>query len=81
MMNFSEALSILKEGKRIKRKGWNGQDQYLTLATAEYYIDCDGTKHFTNVPCIVFHGTKGIQVGWLASQEDMLSYDWVVKED
>ena len=27
---------------------------------------------------IVFYGTSGIQVGWLASQSDMLSEDWRV---
>lgn len=27
---------------------------------------------------IVFFGTSGIQVGWLASQADILSNDWTV---
>ena len=27
---------------------------------------------------ISFHGTSGIQLGWLASQSDMLSEDWEV---
>ena len=24
------------------------------------------------------HGTSGIQLGWLASQSDMLSKDWII---
>lgn len=28
-MNFNEALVKCKEGKKIKRKGWNGKDQYV----------------------------------------------------
>ena len=27
---------------------------------------------------IAFHGTSGVQIGWLASQADMLSGDWIV---
>lgn len=27
---------------------------------------------------IAFHGTSGVQIGWLASQADMLPEDWIV---
>lgn len=30
-LNFSAALDLLKEGKRICREGWNGKGMYLTL--------------------------------------------------
>ena len=30
---------------------------------------------------IAFHGTSGVQLGWLASQSDMLSEDWTFVED
>lgn len=30
---------------------------------------------------LVFHGTSGVQVGWLASQADMLAEDWVVADE
>lgn len=30
-MDFGEALKALKEGKKITRKGWNGQGMYLYL--------------------------------------------------
>lgn len=29
---------------------------------------------------IAFHGTSGVQLGWLASQSDMLSEDWTFAE-
>ena len=29
---------------------------------------------------IAFVGTSGVQIGWLASQADMLAEDWVVVE-
>ena len=30
---------------------------------------------------IAFVGTSGVQLGWLASQADMLAEDWKIKED
>ena len=30
---------------------------------------------------VAFHGTSGIQLGWLVSQSDMLSNDWIFVED
>jgi hypothetical protein len=41
-MNFSKALELLKQGKKIKRTGWNGKNQYLELATCISYKNLDG---------------------------------------
>ena len=30
---------------------------------------------------LAFVGTRGVQLGWLASQADMLAEDWYIKED
>lgn len=83
VMDFGVALMNLKEGRRVARKGWNGKGQYLELATAISYtnaageiVNCDhaaiGNK------AIAFVGTSGVQMGWLASQADMLAEDWVI---
>lgn len=81
-MTFGEALEELKKGKKVARNGWNGKKQFLTLGTEFTYVDCNGkaeAKHETSgTAAIVFHGTIGVQVGWLASQPDMLSEDWMV---
>jgi len=83
-MNFGEALELLKKGKKVARTGWNGKSQFLTLGTEFTYVDCNGkaeAKHETSgTAAIVFHGTIGVQVGWLASQSDMLSEDWMEVE-
>lgn len=84
-MSFSEALVALKEGKKIARNGWNGKTQYLTLGTHVSFKDSDGTivNHDNETignKAIIFHGTIGTQVGWLASQGDLLSEDWYVVE-
>ena len=80
-MNFGKAIDLLKEGKKVSRKGWNGKNQYIELATNISYKNVDGEiininhKAMGN-KAIAFIGTSGVQIGWLASQSDMLSDDW-----
>ena len=80
-MNFGKAIELLKEGKKVSRKGWNGKNQYIELATNISYKNVDGEiiniNHKTmGNKAIAFIGTSGTQIGWLASQSDMLSDDW-----
>lgn len=84
-MDFGKAIQLLKEGKKVARKGWNGKNQYIELATNISYINSN--KETINVEheaignkAIAFVGTSGIQLGWLASQADMLAEDWIIKE-
>ena len=84
-MNFGKAIDLLKEGKKLTRKGWNGKNQYIELATNISYKNTDGEiiniNHKTiGNKAIAFVGTSGIQIGWLASQSDMLSDDWELIE-
>lgn len=81
LFDFGKAIEKLKEGKRVARTGWNGKSQYIELATHISYVSTDGSvinaDHDTmGNKAIVFNGTSGIQVGWLASQSDILSEDW-----
>lgn len=80
-MDFGQAIEEVKRGKKIARKGWNGKGQYVELATNVSYKSPNGTV--TNVnhkdmgnKALAFVGTSGVQLGWLASQADMLSEDW-----
>ena len=80
-MNFGKAIELLKKGKKVTRKGWNGKNQYIELATNISYKNVDdeiiNINHKTiGNKAIAFIGTSGIQIGWLASQSDMLSDDW-----
>ena len=82
-MNFGEALEALKAGKHVSRRGWNGKGQYIELATCISYKNIDGiianARHEDiGSRAIAFVGTRGIQMGWLASQADMLAEDWGV---
>lgn len=84
-MTFGLAIEALKKGMKVARKGWNGKQQYCELATnisyvnaSEEVINCEheaiGNK------AIAFVGTSGVQMGWLASQADILSEDWYIVE-
>lgn len=84
-MNFGLAIEAAKKGKRIARKGWNGKGQYVELATGIAYVGLDG--EIVNVEhddignrALAFVGTSGVQMGWLASQADMLADDWMIVE-
>lgn len=82
---FGYAISELKNGKRVARKGWNGKNQYIELASCISYKNAAGEivnvehKNIGN-KAISFVGTSGVQMGWLASQADMLADDWYVVE-
>jgi len=80
-MTFGEAIEAAKNGARIQREGWNGEKQYVELATCISYKDADGeivncTHDAIGNRALAFVGTSGVQMGWLASQADMLAEDW-----
>lgn len=83
--SFGDAIKYLKRGMKVARKGWNGKKQYIQLATGISYKTADGDivncEHdaIGNM-AIAFVGTSGVQMGWLASQADMLADDWVFAE-
>ncbi|EOS77872.1 hypothetical protein C819_00487 [Lachnospiraceae bacterium 10-1] len=84
-MNFGEALEALKSGKKVAREGWNGKKQYIELATNISYTRAGGNvvncvHEAIGNKAIAFVGTSGVQMGWLASQADMLAEDWHIAE-
>lgn len=78
---FDEAIKYLKRGFKVKRLGWNGKNQYIEIAKNISYVntndDVVSCEHeaIGNM-AIAFNGTSGVQMGWLASQADMLAEDW-----
>lgn len=82
-MLFGKAIEEARNGKRITREGWNGKTQYVELATNISYknakgeiVNCDHDN--IGNAAFAFVGTSGVQIGWLASQADMLADDWRV---
>lgn len=82
-MSFGQAIEAAKQGKQIARRGWNGKGQYVELASCIAYIDPYGYKVNADHAAagnraFAFVGTSGVQLGWLASQADMLAEDWYI---
>lgn len=87
-MNFSEALELIKQGQRLRRKGWNGKGMFLFLVAGSTFqvnrppllgIYPEGTtiNYHAHVDMRTADGTI---VPWLCSQTDMLAEDWEVAE-
>ena len=84
-MSFGLAIEAAKKGKKIARAGWNGKNQYVELAGEISYKNAGGDIVNANHEAIgnkalAFVGTSGVQMGWLASQADMLADDWKIVE-
>lgn len=84
-MSFGLAIEAAKMGKKIARAGWNGKSQYVELAYCISYKN--NAAEVINVnhcnignKALAFVGTSGVQMGWLASQADMLADDWMIVE-
>lgn len=76
---FGQALSWLKHGKKVARKGWNGKGIFIELQEPDEnskmthpYIFIDTTGLQTDNP-----DAPKNRVPWLASQTDMLAEDWI----
>lgn len=81
--SFGMAIDLMKEGYKMQREGWNGKGQYIELASNISYKNANGEIINCNHDAIgnkaiAFVGTSGVQMGWLASQADMLAEDWIV---
>lgn len=90
LYDFGDAIRLIKQGMKMKRQGWNGQDQFVSLAThISFKCTWDNGETLTETTvnpdhkdignnALVFFGSRGVQVGWLASQADMLAEDWMI---
>lgn len=84
-MSFGLAIEAVKKGKKIARRGWNGKNQYVELAERISYENAqheviNAQHEAIGNKALAFIGTSGVQLGWLASQADMLADDWQIVE-
>ena len=81
LMTFGEAIEALKPGKRVARKGWNGKGMCLqyNVGTRGVLLGAGKFKTKGIDPHIdMVTAQKTLQVGWNASQADMVAEDWEV---
>lgn len=72
-MDFSRALELLKQGRRLTRGNWNGKGQWIELQKPNAYSKM--MKAY-----IFIHPVDGCLVPWVASQTDLLADDWQMVE-
>lgn len=85
---FGWAVKQMRDGKKVRRKGWNGQGMFIFLVQA--------SKFYVNRPPLLgiypagttveYHShidmktAQGYVIPWLASQADILDDDWELAE-
>ncbi len=69
-MDFSEALTRLKNGEQVSREGWNGKGQFVVILN-------DPLGEMFSVPVLALATVPGVYVPWVASQTDILADDWI----
>ena len=88
LLNFGDALMLLKSGQKVARLGWNGKGMFLFLVPGSVFkvnrppllgIYPEGTE-ISYCPHIDMRTADGKIVPWLASQTDVLAEDWVIVE-
>ena len=68
-MNFEGALTEIKRGKLLTRRGWNGKNQWVALQTPD-----ENSK--MTLPYLYINTVESNFVPWLVSQTDLLAEDW-----
>ena len=87
-MNFSEALDLIKQGKKLTRTNWNGKGMFVYLvAGSEFEVNRAplnamyemGTKikYRPHIDLKAADGTCGV---WSISNADALAEDWEIVE-
>lgn len=80
------ALSILRNGRKVARNGWNGKRMFLYLVPANTYpaqtqVAKESIGETVDYQAYIAMKTvQGTVVPWLASQTDILADDWVEVE-
>lgn len=86
IMDFGKALSYLKKGEKVARKGWNGKGQFVYYIPADRYpakteaaksiADEDGKVNYRAY--LALKTAQGDVATWVPSISDVLAEDWVV---
>lgn len=93
-MDFSEALTNLKNGKKVARSGWNGKDQYVvaqpnsTTTEASKIWNQHNKAHAEKLGgkidvapyCTLKTSQDTLAMGWTPSTGDLFANDWITLE-
>jgi len=86
--DFGNAIRFMKQGKKVSRRGWNGNGMFIYYVPAAKYPasgnsigTMKGLYEDDLVPYQAYIAMKtvdGTVVPWLASQSDILCDDWEI---
>ena len=68
-LNFQQALTLIKDGVRMQRSGWNGKGMYVEVQRP------DVNSKMTLPYIFLFTADKHL-VPWPPSQADLFAEDW-----
>ena len=86
-MNYNEALKHLNQGGCVRRLNWNNDkniDAYIkivkTISHTNFGINIISInlESMFDKPILAFVNSLETQIGWVPSEEDILSNDWVL---
>ena len=84
-LTFGQAIEVAKQGKKIARKGWNGQGMFAYIVPANNYPAQTGVaKEYwgdTLIPYRAYWALKTAQedvATWSPSGSDSLAEDWLI---
>ena len=75
VMNFGQALELLKQGKRVARQGWNGKGMFVFIERECIIYGC----RKLNTHFLIKNVDKSFST-WVPSVGDCLAEDWVEVE-
>lgn len=88
--SFGDAIVALKNGHKVAREGWNGKGMFLWLKPAtiiksewckdpmlKEIVDANGGETEALGTICMKTADNKVLTGWLASQTDILSEDWL----
>ena len=76
--DFGWAIKALREGRQVRRSGWNGSGIFIELQIPDAHSKMSSPYIYIDTTGLVSENPDAPRslVPWLASQTDMLSFDW-----
>lgn len=71
---IGHAVKEMRDGKRVRRTGWNGKGMWLALQTPD-------AQSKMSEPYVYLRTAQGTLIPWNCSQADLLAMDWEMAED
>jgi Protein of unknown function (DUF2829) len=87
LSDIGDAIQEMREGGKVRRKGWNGKGMYLFLVGGSTFVVAADKplgaaspnlvgKEVKYHPHVDMMTAQGYVVPWLCSQADLLADDW-----